>query len=229
MNTRTEIGRIAGIAIYLDMFFVLVLVIVSSRYFTSGDTQLMSAGLLIIAGIFSSILLHELGHAAAARLFNTSVTHIELTGLGGVAHFGSSLPRGVIPRVIIYLAGPAANVLLYYAFRELAVRSAGGSAPLLMLVLVQLATINLYLAIFNLLPAYPLDGGHTLDAILGGVVGGIWAQRVVSVLGLCIAAAISFFAIQSLPGTIFLLLIAFIIGEQNWSAFKQAGGNHSHH
>ena len=88
MNTRIELGRIAGIAIYLDMFFVLVLVIVSSRYFTSGDTQLMSAGLLIIAGLFASILLHELGHAAAARLFNTSVTHIELTGLGGVAHFG---------------------------------------------------------------------------------------------------------------------------------------------
>lgn len=224
MNTRIEIGRIAGIAIYLDMFFVLVLVIVSSRYFTSGDTQLMSAGLLIIAGIFGSILLHELGHAAAARLFNTSVTHIELTGLGGVAHFGSSLPRGVVPRVIIYLAGPAANIALYYAFKNLAVTSAGAAAPLLMLVLFQLATINLYLALFNLLPAYPLDGGHTLDAILGGIFGVIWAQRIVSLLGLGVAAVISFFAIQALPGTIFLLLIAFIIGEQNWSAFKQVGG-----
>jgi Zn-dependent protease len=223
MNSRIELGRIAGIPIYLDMFFVLVLVIVSSRYFTGGDTQLMSAGLLIIAGIFGSILLHELGHAAAARLFNTRVTHIELTGLGGVAHFGSSLPRGVIPRVIIYLAGPAANVALYYAFANLATMPVA-AAPMLMIVLYQLATINLYLAIFNLLPAYPLDGGHTLDAILGGVFGGIWAQRIVSVLGLCIAAAVTFFAIQSLPGSIFLLLIAFIIGEQNWSAFKQVGG-----
>jgi Zn-dependent protease len=223
MNSRIELGRIAGIPIYLDMFFVLVLVIVSSRYFTGGDTQLMSAGLLIIAGIFGSILLHELGHAAAARLFNTRVTHIELTGLGGVAHFGSSLPRGVIPRVIIYLAGPAANVALYYAFANLATMPVA-AAPMLMIVLYQLATINLYLAIFNLLPAYPLDGGHTLDAILGGVFGGIWAQRIVSVLGLCIAAALTFFAIQSLPGSIFLLLIAFIIGEQNWSAFKQVGG-----
>ncbi len=224
MNSRIELGRIAGIAIYLDMFFVLILVISSSRYFTSGDTQVMSAGLLIIAGIFGSILLHELGHAAAARLFNTRVTHIELTGLGGIAHFGSSLPRSVVKRVIIYLAGPAANVALFYAFQNLALMSAGATKPLLMLVLVQLATINLYLAIFNLLPAYPLDGGHTLDAILGRFFGAIWAQRIVSVLGLGIAALISFYAVQSLPGTIFLLLIAFIIAEQNWSAFQQVGG-----
>ena len=109
MNNRIELGRIAGIPIYLDMFFVLILLVSQSRYFTSGNTQAMSAGLLIVAGIFGSILLHELGHAAAGRVFNTRVTHIELTGLGGIAHFGSSLPRAVIPRVIIYLAGPAAN------------------------------------------------------------------------------------------------------------------------
>ena len=224
MNSRIEIGRIAGIAIYLDMFFILILVISSSRYFTSGDSQVMSAGLLIIAGIFGSILLHELGHAAAARLFNTRVTHIDLTGLGGIAHFGSSLPRGVVPHVIIYLAGPAANIALYYAFKHLGLLSAGAAKPMLMLALFQLATINLYLAIFNLLPAYPLDGGHTLDAILGKFFGAIWAQRIVSVLGLGVAAVVSYFAIQSLPGSIFLLLIAFIIAEQNWSAFKQVGG-----
>ena len=109
MNNRIELGRIGGIPIYLDMFFVLILLVSQSRYFTSGNTQEMSVGLLIVAGIFGSILLHELGHAAAGRLFKPHVTHIELTGLGGIAHFGSSLPRAVIPRVIIYLAGPAAN------------------------------------------------------------------------------------------------------------------------
>ena len=95
---------------------------------------------------------------------------------------------------------------------------------MLTLALIQLAYINLYLAIFNLLPAYPLDGGHTLDAILGKFLGGIWAQRIVSALGLCVAALITYLAIQSLPGSIFMLLIAFIIAEQNWSAFKQVGG-----
>lgn len=224
MNTRIELGRIAGIPIYLDMFFVLILLVTSSRYFTSGNTQVMSAGLVIIAGIFGSILLHELGHAMAARLFKTRVSHIELTGLGGIAHFGSSLPRSAFARVVIYLAGPAANVALYYLCGEVASLAQQGGKAMLALALFQLSIINFYLAAFNLLPAYPLDGGHTLDAILGRFIGGIWAQRVVSVLGLVAALLIAFFAVRSLPGGLFMLLVAFLILEANWAAFNQVGG-----
>ncbi|MEQ1612578.1 MAG: site-2 protease family protein [Hyphomicrobiaceae bacterium] len=224
MGNRIELGRIAGITIYLDMFFVLVLVISSSSYFTSGSTQVMSAGLVVIAGIFASILLHELGHAAAARLFKTHVTHIDLTGLGGIAHFGSSLPKSTFARVVIYLAGPAANVALYYACGELAALAQSGNKAMLAFAMFQLAMINFYLAAFNLLPAFPLDGGHTLDAILGRLFGGIWAQRIVSTLGLVVSLLIAFFAVRSLPGGLFLLLIAFFILEANWSAFNQVGG-----
>ncbi len=60
MFTRLEIGRIAGIPIYLDMMFVLVLLIFSYPYFTTGNTQLMSAGFIIVVGLLLSILLHEL-------------------------------------------------------------------------------------------------------------------------------------------------------------------------
>jgi stage IV sporulation protein FB len=224
MNSRIELGRIAGIPIYLDMFFVLVLLVSSSRYFTSGNSQVMSAGLVVIAGIFGSILLHELGHAMAARLFNTRVSQIELTGLGGIAHFGSSLPRSAFARVVIYLAGPAANIALYYACGELAGMAQGGGKAMLAYALAQVAVINWYLAAFNLLPAYPLDGGHTLDAIIGKFAGGIWAQRIVSALGLAVALLIAWFAVRSLPGGLFMLLVAFLILEANWSAFNQVGG-----
>lgn len=224
MGTRIELGRIAGITIYLDMFFVLILVVSSSRYFTSGNTQVMSMGLVIIAGIFGSILLHELGHAMAARLFKTRVSHIDLTGLGGIAHFGSSLPKGVFARTMIYLAGPAANIALVYGCDALAVMAHAGNKTMLSLALYQLSSINYYLAAFNLLPAYPLDGGHTLDAILGKLFGGIWAQRIVSALGIACALLVAYFAVLSLPGGLFLLLIAFFILEANWSAFNQVGG-----
>ncbi|MFX4853956.1 site-2 protease family protein, partial [Acinetobacter baumannii] len=70
----------------------------------------------IIAGIVVSILLHELGHAMVAHLFDVGTREIELTGLGGVARFASSLPRSVFKRVMIFLAGPAANLVLYFAF-----------------------------------------------------------------------------------------------------------------
>ena len=93
MFTRMEIGRIAGIEIYLDMMFVLVLLIFTYPYFIGGNTQMMSAGLIIVVGLLLSILLHELGHAFAGRLFKAHVSHIDLTGLGGIAHFERSLPR----------------------------------------------------------------------------------------------------------------------------------------
>ena len=65
-GTRMELGRIAGIVIYLDMMFVLVLLVFTYPYFTGGSTQMMSAGLVIVIGLLLSILLHELGHAFAA-------------------------------------------------------------------------------------------------------------------------------------------------------------------
>jgi Zn-dependent protease len=224
MNTRLELGRIAGIPVYLDMFFLLILFVFSQKYFTSGDSQIMSAGLLIIAGMIASILLHELGHAAAARVFKTGVSQIELTGLGGVIRFSSSLPRAVLPRVVIYLAGPLANLALWYACNWLGGMATSAGKPIVALVLYQLAGINYYFMLFNLLPAYPLDGGHALDAILGKVFSPLWAQRIVGVLGIIIAVGISIMAIQSLPGSIFLLLLAFFLAELNWSMLQSAGG-----
>src|SRR4029078_7332780 len=113
MFTRFEIGRIAGIPIYLDMMFVLVLLIFCYPYFTAGSTQAMSAGFVIVVGLLLSILLHELGHAFAGRLFNAHVSHIYLAGPGGIAHFERSLPRSSLARSVIYLAGPAVNLGLW--------------------------------------------------------------------------------------------------------------------
>src|SRR2546422_11403451 len=108
-GTRMEIGRFAGITVYLDMMFVLVLLFFTYPYFTSGSTQMMSAGLVIIIGLLLSILLDELGHAFSGRLFRAHVSHIELTGLGGIAHFERSLPRSAVARSAAYLAGAAGN------------------------------------------------------------------------------------------------------------------------
>src|SRR5262249_43565206 len=124
MFTRMELGRIAGIPIYLDMMFVLVLLVFTYPYFTAGNTQAMSAGLVIIIGLLASILLHELGHAFAGRLFKAHVSHIDLTGLGGIAHFERSLPRSALARSVIYLAGPAVNFGLWHGSGWLATQAA---------------------------------------------------------------------------------------------------------
>jgi len=216
-----ELGRIAGIPIYLDMFFVLVLLLFTYPYFTSGNTQLMSAGFIIVVGLLLSILLHELGHAFAGRLFNAHVSHIDLTGIGGVAHFERSLPASALARVVIYLAGPAVNLGLWYGLGALAGEAYQGSSPMVALPLAVLASANYILLIFNLLPAYPLDGGRTLDALLGAVLGGVWATRIVATLGLVVAAGVAYYA---LPTNFFMLLIAFFLAQANWEALQSIGG-----
>ncbi|MBX9926990.1 MAG: site-2 protease family protein [Hyphomicrobiaceae bacterium] len=222
MNTKLELGRIAGIPIFLDMFFVLVLLFFSHRYFTGNDSIQLSAGIIIIAGIIASVLLHELAHAAVARLFRVGIEQIELTGLGGVIQFSSSLPSAALPRMAIYLAGPAMNYALYLGAIEAMAPAASLAAEprIILFVLGELAIINLFLCVFNLLPAFPLDGGHALDALLGKLAGPSLGRRIVGALGIVVAIVIALFAIQGLPGSIFLLLLAFFIAEMNWSAVQ---------
>jgi Zn-dependent protease len=221
MLTRLEIGRIAGIPIYLDMFFVLVLLIFTWPYFTGGNTQLMSAGFVVVVGILVSILLHELGHAFAGRLFKAQVSHIELTGLGGLTQFERSLPRSVLARTVIYLAGPAANLALWVGFDALADQARTGGAVMLATPLRTLAAINLILCIFNLLPAYPLDGGFTLEAWLDRILGSTWSVRIVAGLGLAVAAVVAWLA---LPRDFFLLFIALYLAMWNWQRLQGVGG-----
>jgi Zn-dependent protease len=220
MFARMEIGRIAGIPIYLDMMFVLVLLIFSYPYFTAGNTQLMSAGFIIVIGLLLSILLHELGHAFAGRLFKAPVSHIDLTGLGGVAYFERSLPKSAFIRSAIYLAGPAVNLLLWLVLDMVAGAAAGAGNPMVALPLAVLSYSNFLLMCFNLLPAYPLDGGHTLDAWLSAVVGTQWATRIVACLGLIVAAGLAYWAF---PNAIFLMLVALVIGMANWQALQSVG------
>src|SRR5262249_14879928 len=125
-----ELGRIAGIPIYLDMMFVLVLLIFTYPYFPAGSTQAMSAGFVIVVGLLLSILLHELGHAFAGRLFKAHVSHIDLTGLGGIAHFERSLPRSALARSVIYLAGPAVNFGLWPRLRWVTRHAGPNGRPL---------------------------------------------------------------------------------------------------
>lgn len=221
MFTSFELGRIAGIPIHLDMMFVLVAMVFCYPYFTSGSTQMISAGVIIVIGLLLSILLHELGHAFAGRFFDAHVSHIDLTGLGGIAHFERSLPASVFARTVIFLAGPAANLILWLGLDQLADVAANSGKVMLSLPLAVLAVANFFLMVFNLLPAYPLDGGQTLDAWLGALFGPIWSTRIVACLGLVVAVAVALYA---LPSGFFLILVALFLGQANLEALRSVGG-----
>ena len=221
MNSHIELGRIAGVPVYLDMMFALTLLFFGSRYFTSGDSQTMAMGLLIMAGLLVSILLHELGHAFAGRLYGVRTREIELTGLGGVARFANSLPRSVFAKTLIYLAGPAVNLVLWIGFDQVAMAVAGLGKSVAFWTFQSLAFNNYWLLLFNLMPAFPLDGGRTLEAWLSAIMSTAWAIRIVAVLGLVVALGCVGLAIQ---GSIWMLLLAFVLYQQNWAALQSVGG-----
>jgi Zn-dependent protease len=218
MNTKIELGRIAGIPIVIDMLFVLLLILLSWPFFTAGTMQAASIGVVYIAGLLISVLLHELGHAFVGRLFGARVALIELTGLGGIAQFERSLPRGWLIRSLIFLAGPAANLALWLGLDWLRATDLGGSTPALALTIYLLAQANFWLLVFNLLPAFPLDGGRTLEAMFDAIIGHVWSVKVVAVLGLGVSLLIAVFALQ-VQG-FFLLIAAFVIAAQNWEALQ---------
>jgi stage IV sporulation protein FB len=157
----------------------------------------------------------------AARLFKVDTIEIEIGGLGGVARFASSLPRSVFAQTVVYLAGPAANLVLWKGFEALTVQVWGMGKPMLGIAFATLAMINFWLLVFNLLPAFPLDGGRTLEAWLGPITGHAWAIRVVSILGLGVTALCVWMA---LPTNFFLLFVAFALFQANWSALDSVGG-----
>jgi stage IV sporulation protein FB len=221
MFASMEIGRIAGIPIYLDMMFVLVLLFFTYPYFIGGSTQAVSAGFVIIVGILLSILLHEFGHAFAGRPFRAHVSRIELMGLGGVAHFERSLPGSALARSVIYLAGPAVNLGLWFGFHALERQAAVAGLWTLASPLLVLAWVNQVLLVFNLLPAYPLDGGHTLDAWLGRLLGPVWSVRVIASLGLACSAWLAYMA---LPTNLYLLFVALFLAMSNWQKLQSVGG-----
>lgn len=143
-------------------------------------------GVVAAVGLFGSVLLHELGHAAAARYYGIATRGIRLFIFGGVAELGGE-PRRPMHEIVVALAGPAVTVVLIIAF-SLAfsvLLTAGGIALLtnedsgnmqlagggaastgLAAVLYYLAMINIALLVFNLIPAFPLDGGRVLRGLI---------------------------------------------------------------
>src|SRR4029078_313473 len=84
-----------------------------------------------------------------------------------------------------------------------------------------LSSANFFLLCFNLLPAYPLDGGLTLDAWLGALLGATWSVRIVACLGLARAIAVALYALTT---GVFLLFVAFFLAQANWEALQSVGG-----
>jgi Zn-dependent protease/CBS domain-containing protein len=218
-NTRMawswRLGRFAGIDVYIHATFLILIGWLLLVHFSSGSSAAETVrGLLFVFALFSCVVLHEYGHALTARRYGVQTRDITLLPIGGVARL-ERIPREPVQELLVALAGPAVNVaialllfgaqaLLGYEYRGFEGGLLGtGANPL-----GDLMHINLVLAVFNLLPAFPMDGGRVLRALLAMKVSRVNATKVAAILGQIMAVG---FAILGLMGNPFLLFIALFI------------------
>ncbi len=161
-----KIGRVAGIDLYVHPTFLLVLLY--PEVLAGGPL-----GLILVLSVFGCVLLHELGHALAAQQFGIGTQDITLYPIGGVARL-ERMPRAAGAELVIALAGPAVNLLIAGGLLTLGILSGGElfAGGFLGGTVAKLMVINVFLALFNLLPAFPMDGGRVLRAVLCG-----WMSR----------------------------------------------------
>ncbi len=213
MGWSAKIGRIFGIDLYIHATFPLLFVWVGFVYWVqTGTLEGVLFGLSFIAVLFVCVVLHEYGHALTARRYGIGTRHITLLPIGGLAML-ERMPKEPRQEIVVALMGPAVNVAIALAlFLVLAVTGGGGEImePSLMPAnfLQSVLYANIFLAVFNMLPAFPMDGGRVLRAALSMRLGRLQATRLAARIGQGLALL---FGLLGLFGNPLLLLIAIFV------------------
>jgi Zn-dependent protease len=172
-----RLATIRGIPIRIHFSFLVLMFFLGWRTFSSAGIRVALIEQILVLAVFVCVALHELGHAAAAIRHGIPIRGITLYPFGGVARMARTPPQGMV-EVVIASAGPAVNLAIagvLFVVSAGAVLSPGdGLGPRM---LSMLFWANLILAAFNLLPAFPLDGGRILRGLLTTRIG--WARATV--------------------------------------------------
>lgn len=230
MSTRTDtrpgwslhLGRILGIDVYVHVTFLLLLGFIGVAHWLPGQSLTAAfTGVAFFVCLFLCVLLHEYGHALAARQYGIATRDITLLPIGGVARL-ERMPEKPAQELVVALAGPLVNVVI--AAGLFAGLVLGGKwQPLTDLGLVQgnfaqrLMWVNLFLVGFNLLPAFPMDGGRVLRSLLAMRLPYARATNIAAAIGKGMAVVFGFVGLFLNP---MLLLIALFV----WIGASQEAG-----
>jgi Zn-dependent protease/CBS domain-containing protein len=243
-----RLGSVFGIPIKLDATFLLILPLlayligtdvtalvdqvlnptfaagIDAAVLTGGYTP-FALGLAAAVGLFTCVLLHELGHSAVAMYHGYEIDSITLWLLGGVAQF-TEMPEDWKVELQVAVAGPIVSVALgALAFGGFSA-VAGGGRPIATFLLGYLMVANVVLAAFNMLPGFPMDGGRVLRALLARTRTHARATQIAAEVGKGFAVLLALFALFS-GLNLFLLALAFFIymgaaGEAQQTVLKAA-------
>lgn len=221
MGWSIRIARIAGIDVKIHVTFFVLLAWIGMVYYSTGGTEAALEGILFIVALFGCVLLHEFGHALMARLFGIPTPDITLLPIGGVARL-QRMPDKPLQEILVALAGPAVNVVIAFilfamhgslhdpaAIEELASPKLG--------LLPKLAVVNVWLVLFNLLPAFPMDGGRVLRAVLAMFMRYATATQIAARIGQGMAFLFGLAGLFGSPMLLFIALFVYLAAAQESS------------
>lgn len=222
MSWAFRIAQVRGIDIKVHITFFLILIFGGLQWADSTPGNPIEGilfGVVLMLLLFACVTLHELGHSIAAQGYGIPVKEIVLLPLGGVALISKN-PEKPLHELVIAAAGPLVNVII--AAVLFGVVAGTGAVPTdigqlgrllegpsLQTMLVWLLAANISLVIFNLIPAFPLDGGRIFRALLAMGIGYPRATRIAAIVGQVVAVGLGIWGLTS--GNILLILVAVFI------------------
>jgi Zn-dependent protease/CBS domain-containing protein len=214
MGWSLNIGSIAGTAVRIHITFLLFLIWIFGASYAAGGADAAWSGLLFLVLIFACVLAHEFGHIFAARAFGVATPDVTLLPIGGVARL-ERIPEKPMEEFLIAVVGPLVNVaiagVLMLAFSADVTKGSAALVDTTQTPLVdRLAQVNLFLALFNMIPAFPMDGGRVLRALLSAKFGFVRATEIAASIGQGFAFLLGFVGLFYNPLLIFIAIFVYL-------------------
>ncbi|MEJ6846580.1 site-2 protease family protein [Sinorhizobium fredii] len=214
MGWSFRIGTIAGTALRVHVTFALLLVWIWLMHYRIGGTPAALEGVAFVLAVFACVVLHEFGHIAAARHFGIKTPDITLLPIGGVARL-ERMPEEPGAEFVIAIAGPLVNVAIA-GIIILVLRTSVGLEQIVgiedphMSFLARLAGVNVFLVLFNMIPAFPMDGGRVLRAALASRLSWPRATQIAAMIGQGLAFVFGFVGLFYNPLLIFIAIFVYL-------------------
>ena len=213
MTWSFPVGRVIGTEIRIHATFFLLLLWIAVGAYLTGGAGLAIENLAFVLALFACVLAHEFGHILMARHYGIPTPDVTLLPIGGMARL-ERIPEKPGQEIAVALAGPAVNVIIWLVltlFLGAETRLAGLENlddPSQGFV-ARLAAVNIFLVLFNMIPAFPMDGGRVFRAAVALWVGRLRATRIAAMAGQVLAFAFGFFGLAI--GNPILVLIAIFV------------------
>jgi Zn-dependent protease/CBS domain-containing protein len=214
MSWSVNIGSIAGTAVRIHVTFLLLLIWIFAAGWAQGGPADAVYSLVFVLLLFACVLAHEFGHIFTARAFGVATPVVTLLPIGGVAQL-ERIPEKPSEEFLVAIAGPLVNVaialvLIAVAPTHLSAAHLAAMESNQVSMVDRLAEVNIALALFNLIPAFPMDGGRVLRALLASRLGYLRATEIAATIGQWTAFAFGFIGLFYNPLLIFIAIFVYL-------------------